>query len=409
MSIAKFKVVIRLEKTSKSKNEAPICLRITKDRKTTYKTITHIDPKYWDDKNQQVKKQHPNAAIFNMQIASKRAELEKEVMLLATTSDNVGIATIRNKINNTTSFDLFEYADKFMSKLFEKGNYATYKKYKSVIKKLREYIKADKLPISTITPELISSYEHYLLNVVGNNHNTITVNMKSIAKLVNDIFTCYDLEQTTNPFKKIKFKKEETNREFLSMEEVKKIVDFNCKPWSPLYDARQVFLFECASGIRISDILTLKWRNVKNDTIEIRMRKTNKPHIMPQHQYVKDILETRRNIVLKDNRDVDPNSYVFNILKRDIDIENEVDMLNAISCATAIINKQLKTLAQKVGIDKRLSTHVGRHTFASLLANSNVNPFVLQELMGHSDVRVTQVYINIMAKTKNDAINSINF
>lgn len=409
MSIAKFKVVIRLNKISKSKNEAPICLRITKDRKTTYKTIAHIDPQYWDDKNQQVKKQHPNAAMLNSLIISKRAEFEKEVLLLTTANDSIGIITIRNKLNNTTSFDLFEYADKYMDKLFNNGNYATYKKYKSVIKKLRAYIKQDKLPINSITPDLISAYEQHLLNVVGNKRNTTTVNLKSVAKLVNDIYSNYDLDHTSNPFRKIKFKREESNREFLSKEEIQKIIDFKCKPWSPLYDARQLFLFECASGVRISDILTLKWRSVKSDTLEIRMRKTKKPLIIPQHEYVKLILETRRNFVLNDNRDIDPNSYVFNILKRDVDIANDVDMLNAISCATAIINKQLKTLAQKVGIDKRISTHVGRHSFASLLANSNVNPFVLQELMGHSDVRVTQVYIKILAETKSEAINAINF
>ena len=49
MTVAKLKVVIREEKLAKSTNEAPVCLRITKDRRTTYKTLLHIDPKYWKE------------------------------------------------------------------------------------------------------------------------------------------------------------------------------------------------------------------------------------------------------------------------------------------------------------------------------------------------------------------------
>ena len=409
MSIVKFKVVIRLDKISKSKNEAPVCLRITKDRRTTYKTIAHIDPKHWDEKNQQVKKQCPNVAMLNSLITSKCAELQKEVMLLTTSSDSVGIATIRNKINNTTSFDLFEYADKHLEKLYNNGSYATYKKYKSVIKKLRAYIKQDKLPINSITQDLVLAYERHLLDVIGNNRNTTTVNMKSFAKLVNDIFENYDLDPTRNPFRKIKFKREQTEREFLSMEEIQKIIDFRCKPYSPLYDARELFLFECCSGIRISDILTLKWRNITADSIVIKMRKTQKSLTVPQHEYIKSVLEIRRKFVLKDGREIDPNSYVFNILRRDVDIANDIDMLNAISSATAQINKRLKIIAKKVGIDKNISTHVGRHSFASLLVSKNINMLTIQKLLGHSDIRVTQIYTNILAEQKTEAIEAINF
>ena len=106
MTVAKFKVVIRREKLSKSTNEAPVCLRITKDRKVTYKTLLHLDPKYWNDKEQCVKKQHPNAEGLNAVISQRRGELEKETCFLSLKDDSVSIETIRNKINDRTSFDL---------------------------------------------------------------------------------------------------------------------------------------------------------------------------------------------------------------------------------------------------------------------------------------------------------------
>lgn len=91
MTVAKFKVVIRREKLSKSTNEAPVCLRITKDRKVTYKTLLHVSPDYWDDKEQCVKKQHPNAVALNAVISQRKAELEKETCFLALKDNSVSI------------------------------------------------------------------------------------------------------------------------------------------------------------------------------------------------------------------------------------------------------------------------------------------------------------------------------
>ena len=66
MNVARIVAVIRREKLSKSTNEAPVCLRIIKDRKVMYKTLFHVSPRvFGDDKNRCIKKQHPNAEILN--------------------------------------------------------------------------------------------------------------------------------------------------------------------------------------------------------------------------------------------------------------------------------------------------------------------------------------------------------
>jgi hypothetical protein len=76
MSTVKFKTVIRLDKLSKSTNEVPVCLRITKDRKTTYKTLIHVHPRCWNSKEQCVV-HHKNADILNAIISQKRAQIER--------------------------------------------------------------------------------------------------------------------------------------------------------------------------------------------------------------------------------------------------------------------------------------------------------------------------------------------
>jgi integrase len=408
MSVTKFKVVIRLDKLSKSTNEAPVCLRITKNRQITYKTLVHVNPQYWDKKNQCVRKQHPNADDLNMQITNCRTAIEKEVYLLGLTDNVVSISTIRNKITNTTSFDLFEYADKYLLQLENKGQYATYKKTKSIIWKLRNYLKSETLPIGRITVEFLKQYENYLINDLGNHQNTATVNMKSIAKLIRDIYQNYNLNEADNPFRKIKFKRVQTERTFLEVEEVIKITKMKLRIRNPLYYARDLFLFECYSGIRISDILTLKWKNVIDNEIKIIMRKTKKELTIPQNDMIKTILDKRRNILNEEGKQIPLDSYVFNILKVDVDEISAQDALNAVSSATAIINKQLKQIAKRAGINKNISTHTARHTFATMLVSNDIQLLVIRDLLGHSDVRVTQIYTKVISDKKQEAINSLN-
>lgn len=408
MTVAKFKVVIRLDKLAKSTNEAPVCLRITKDRRTTYKTLLHINPKYWDVKGQCVKKQHPNAELFNVTIAKKKASLEQDACLLTLANDSVSISTIRNKINDRTSFDLFEYADKHIEQLCQEGKHATYKKNKSVIKKLRFYVGKDTLPVKSITLDFVKQYEHFLMNNIGNNRNTTTVNMKALAKMVGDIFRNYDMDETSNPFRKVKFKREQTDRAFLEIEDIKKIQNLKFKLGSPLFDARELFLFECFTGMRISDILSLKWKNVTDKEITISMRKTGKPLSIPQSNVAQFILNKKREIMENSGGQITLEKYVFNILKVDVEKVSAQDALNAISSATAIINRQLKIIAEKASINKNLSTHVGRHSFATMLVTGDVNLLTVRDLLGHGDVRVTQIYAKVISKKKEEAINVLN-
>ena len=199
-----------------------------------------------------------------------------------------------------------------------------------------------------------------------------------------------------------------TERTYLEIDEIRKIQGLKLRLQSPLYDARELFLFECYTGIRISDILTLKWKNGASDKISIRMRKTEKPLVVPMNDFVKAVLDKRRAVVENNGGQILPDKYVFNILKVDVDKVNAQDALNAISSATAIINKQLKRIAEKVGIEKNISTHVGRHSYATALLTSNIPLPVIKEMLGHSDIKVTQIYAKVVDSKKDEVVNCLN-
>ena len=444
MSPIKFKTVLRLEKLSKTTNEAPVCLRITKDRKSTYKTLLHVSPSCWDAKGQRVIR-HPNADLFNAVISRKRAEIEREACLLTLSGNEVSIGAIRNKINDHMAMDFLEYAYRHCRSLMAE-KYGTYLRLRSVLNKLRGFVGAGGLPVRDITEDFIRRYEHYLSSEVGSSRNTIAMSMKFISKILGDIYRQYELDETANPFRKIKFHFEPSSRQYLLAEEVAAIRDLSLKAGGALDQAREIFIFECYSGLRISDILTLRWENISPDGISVRMRKTGKVISVPLQRTVQEILARRAR--LRDGSgnvsrckgpdcgvcgsgEVDTSGgdcrfggaggadgpgvgselaggFVFGYLKFDSANPGSKELTKAIGAATASINRSLKTIAAMAGLSKPISTHIGRHSFATMLLTSGIDLPVIQELMGHHDVKVTQIYAKVISRRKAEAIAALD-
>lgn len=416
MSPFKFRTVLRLEKLSKTTNEAPVCLRITKDRKSTYKTLLHVSPSCWDAKGQCVIR-HPNADLFNAVISRKRAEIEREACLLALSGNDVSIIAIRNKINDHMAMDFLEYAYRHCRSLMAE-KYGTYLRLRSVLNKLRGFVGAGGLPVRDITEDFIRRYEHYLSSEVGSSRNTIAMSMKFISKILGDLYRQYELDETANPFRKIKFHFEPSSRQYLLAEEVAAIRDLPLKAGGVLDQARDIFIFECYSGLRISDILTLRWENITADGISVRMRKTGKVISVPLQRNVQEILARRAR--LRDgsgnvSRCKGPDcggcgsgGFVFGYLKFDSANPGSKELTKAIGAATASINRSLKTIAAMAGLSKPISTHIGRHSFATMLLTSGIDLPVIQELMGHHDVKVTQIYAKVISRRKAEAIAALD-
>lgn len=397
--------VIRLNKLSKTRNEVPVCIRIIKDRQTSYKTIFKINPEFWDSKNSKVKKSCPTANEMNASIAQKIAEVEKDVLLIGMTTNEYGVNSIRNKIQNNSSLDFFEYATKYNEKLQAKGKISLYKRYKTITNKFKAYVNKDVLPVNNINLKLINDYEAYLIKTFNNSPNTVTSNMKILSKFVNDIFKEYKLDKDNNPFINYKYPSEETKCEFLEEDELKRIINLKLTPINKLFDAKQIFIFECYTGLRIADILTLRWKNLHENKISIKTRKTGKKITLTLPDKIKKMIEQKKRSA---GRDINSNKYIFNILKNDLETLSPTDAHGAINSATAIINKKLKQIAVNSGIKKTISTHTARHTFATRLISKGANIYVVQELLGHSSMRMTQIYAKVVDNKMESTINLLN-
>lgn len=180
-----------------------------------------------------------------------------------------------------------------------------------------------------------------------------------------------------------KIKMPESKREFLTIDEVKTLIDTPCKR----EDVKSAFLFSCYCGLRISDVLALKWKNVDCTSeqwhINIVMQKTRQPLYLPLS------MQARKWMPERDGAD------------------EEDAVFSTLPCEDSC-NVLIKSWVKEAGITKHVSYHVSRHTFATMMLTLGADLYTVCKLLGHTDVKTTQIYAKIINKKKDDAIGLID-
>ena len=147
----------------------------------------------------------------------------------------------------------------------------------------------------------------------------------------------------------------------------KTLIDTPCRR----EDVKGAFLFSCYCGLRISDVLALEWKNVdcvaEQWRINIIMQKTRQPLYLPLSMNARKWMPERNEA-----GDDDP---VFPTLP----------------CEDTC-NVQLKPWVRAAGITKHVTYHCARHTFATMLLTLGADLYTVCKLLGHSDVKTTQIY-----------------
>lgn len=297
-----------------------------------------------------------------------------------------GIATEKDK--NILLTDYFEeYLDKHpqMSESHKKG-------MRTTLKRWVEYT-GDKVRVKDITPKMLLGFSEYLKKDLKRQYLSKEGKKKStLVKLKpNSIRTHYDRIVwvlnfahnegyiQNNPAKRIdqtaKPKMEMVERDYLSGEELTLLINSPC----PNPELKRAFLFSCYTGLRKSDVYSLKWCNIYNKGIHIRMQKTKDLITIPLSENAMKYLGERRR----------EDDYIFT------------------SNSDRQIGRDLLTWASNAGAKKHVTFHVARHTFATLALTYGADIYTVSKLLGHKNLKTTQVYAQIVDKKKEEAVNLI--
>lgn len=398
--MASFKIILRNSK-AKPDGSVPLYLRVTHSRKTTLKSLgIYVNPKEWNEKKGVVYSSVANSARINARLSKALNDAQKTILDMEIGNATVSAKSIKNKL--TIGGDFLAYFHKHVERLENAKKYGSHFKAKSVLTKLKEYLGASGLRFEEITVSWLKDYEEYLRDELGNSINTIHSNLKIIRKLFNDAVREDIINPNQNPFYKFKISTEKTSREYLTENELGKLeaLDLNAEPKRKVF--RDMYAFACyTGGIRISDLLTLKWKNFDGERINFVMNKTNEVVSVKVPAYGLEILNQYHDQKMQGE------DFIFPLLTAN-DCRSEHALYRAISSWTAYANKTLREFATKVKIKKHLSFHTSRHTWATRALRKGMRIEYVSKLLGHSEIRTTQVYAKIVNEELDKAMDVFN-
>jgi len=350
-----------------------ILFRIIFNREIIYiNTGIRTFKKYWDTKNLEIKDVHPFANDQNIQLQSYPAKLNRLISLRTVNDDTVKIEDLKNlyhikialpKTRKTNNF--IEYVEKNIeTEGKQRLRPESLRLHKCRIKLLKEYCPV--LYFDQINREFLLNYEDHLRNVLKNHPNTIHGKLKFIRTYINKAIRDGIIDKYI--FKSYKLKQVRTKPKYLSYDDFLKLEKYYAETQVSLHKKHlQYFLFSCTTGLRYSDLKCIKWEDIKDNWIYIKMQKTCEPVCIPITKTVEKYLPEPKE-----------SGIIFNVP------ENQV------------ANRFLKEIAAKAEVDQNISTHVARHTFATICLNKDISLPVVQRLLGHSSIRTTEIYAKII-------------
>jgi len=262
----------------------------------------------------------------------------------------------------------------------ERSTHNTRKSWATAIKHLREFA-GENLTFADLSRPVFEKFRDYLLNTANLSPNSALIYTQRIRaavhQAIDENILAYD------PSARVSIKKTKSLRVHLSFEEIQKLADTPCA--NP--DVKRAFLFAAFSGLRFGDVDNLTWDKVKDGHIEFVQQKTVKPEDLPLSE------EAQR--ILNEQRDVKPSSRIRREFR-----PNQVFFLPSHSG----VDQVLKKWGRNAGIEKRLSFHKSRHSFATLELTMGVDIFTVQKLLGHTDLRTTQLYAQLIDEKKKQAV-----
>lgn len=322
----------------------------------------------------------------------------KETMALANTIKAQRIVDIQKgrlglKSQTKDKILFYEYFNSIAENKKKSHTQCTYLTWMSCLKHMKKYDSRQSLTFSDITPAWIRGFYNYLDKDAEayaidmrkrNDQRLLSQNSKQIY--FGKLQTCLRQALTdniiqVNPMNGISgFSKEESRREYLTLDEIKAMAATECE----YPEIKRAFLFSCLTGLRRSDIKKLSWGEVSNFNGRTRLifkqKKTGGLEYLDISSQAAEIMGDRGSA-----KPIDPVFGDFRYPTK--------------------TNEYLRIWAAKAGIFKYISFHVARHSFAVLMLTIGTDLYTVSKLLGHKEIATTEIYAKLVDSKKQEAID----
>lgn len=388
-----FSLMFFVRKERKNREgKTPIYLRISVNgKKAEISLKQYVDIKAWDAKAYKVKGRGNEAKEINAYLDHVKVKINQYYRTLNEKGKAITAKVLKNKFlgvdeRRKTLIEVFEYHNKMMKEEVGKTYApATYKRFSTTLRHTVDFMKyqyhRDDLTLDEIDYSFITNFEHYFKAIRNCNHNTTAKYLKNIRKIIYLAVNNDWLDK--DPFGKYKITFKETKRQYLDQEELDKIQNhtFNTQR---LEIVKDIFVFSCYTGLAYVDIAKLTKYNVRKGI-------NGKPWIFTDRTKTKN--ECRIPLFPQAETLIERYSEFPSVADSD-------KLFPVLS--NQKMNAYLKEIADVCGIQKNLTFHMARHTFATTITLYNGMSIESVRLMlGHRKISTTQIY----AKTKDQRVS----
>ncbi|WP_317131960.1 site-specific integrase [Seonamhaeicola marinus] len=373
----KLNILFLVRKTKLNKKGlCPIRCRITYDKQRhQFSSGQFINPDNWNSKQQLVKPLEPDAKLINTQLSLIKTKLSQAFLMLQVKQESFAVEDIylqykgeKTQKEQGTLEAFKRYLESLKKLIGIDIKRATWIKFDYSYKHVKDFIKhkykRNDYPLNKLKQQFIVDFEYYLKTEKVLGQATINKMIQRFRKPVRIAVAEGYLDK--DPFMLYKAKRTKNSIVFLSPEELEKLEKHNFSQ-SRLKFVQDLFIFCCYTGLPYNELMLLESKHIINGFdgnrwIKIDRQKTAKPLSIP-------LLPKALKIIEGYNKD----GFIFPR------ITNQK------------YNSYLKEVGAIVGIDKKLTTHMARRTFAStVLLFNNVPMEIVSELLGHSSLKITQ-------------------
>lgn len=383
----KIHFILKADKTDK-KELIPIYARIRlngiKMEITTNRKILKED---WSSENESAYPTSKSLKELNQYLQNFKGKIYSGYTAILSKGESISTALLKEAIFGVRvqkKYGLIEIAKdhnaQFEKLIGIKYSQGSYKNYKTTLKYLIEFVpltyKQSDLPIERIDYKFCENYFNFLITKKKCYNNGANKQLQRIKKIVNYAIRLGYL--TNNPIASYSLQFRPVKKTPLSMEEIQKLAVLNLQRQT-LKEVRDVFIFQCFTGLSYADIKGLVSAHINKDGngqtwIKMQRQKTEIAFSVPLLNPAMKLLEEYK----VSNKG---SEFIFPVL------------------SNQKMNDNLKVIQEIAGIDKNLTTHLARHSFATTITLNNDIPIeTVSKMLGHTNLRTTQLYAKVLDK-----------
>jgi len=301
--------------------------------------------------------------------------------------------------------DIGYYYEQAIKKYKQNNQIGTAENYDLSLKSLLKFHGKNSLPINFITSQWLEDYERYMIEVNKRSQTTVGFYLRPLRAVFNTAIADNSINSEQYPFGKRKYTipapksvKKALNKEQLTML-------YKCEPKTlEQKKARDLWFFSYScNGMNFKDIATLKFQDIKGESLTFtraKTKRTNKSQA-PSIVYLNDF--TKQVIIDYGNAKGKPDDYVFDFISIK---DSAIEIKRKVSNIVRYVNQHLKTLAKSIGIDEEISTYWARHSFATAAIRQGASMEFVSEALRHSNLNTTKGYFAGFEDEKKKEINA---